>query len=197
MADLRDPFAPRPPRSGDQIAAKPPRLRLINMRTGQGVVAQFNPTDFQESIDVLWQKQPILGMSHPQQQYMGTDAHTVQLDLYFNKLMLQASREPLLSTIGVNEFAHPDDIKRFLLSLCYSRRGAPNVVGGAPSRVLVIWPGTLSMVCIVKSINIRNTRFARTGVVTEFTCAIVLEEIRDVRLTSEDVLQFGSRRPLR
>ena len=87
-----------------------------------------------------------------------------------------------------------DDWRRFLLSLCYPSGAAGSIVDGGPPRVLFVWPELFSMTVVVSGLKIRHTRFARTGGTTRYFATLTVEEIRDVRITSEDVRRQGTRR---
>jgi hypothetical protein len=84
--------------------------------------------------------------------------------------------------------------RRFLQSLCYPRRGAEDVAGGGPPRALFVWPGVISLTCVLTALAFKYLRFNVAGAPVEFSAKVTLEEIRDVRLLSEDVLADGTRR---
>jgi hypothetical protein len=84
--------------------------------------------------------------------------------------------------------------RRFLQSLCYPRRGAANVAGGGPPRVLFVWPTFVSLTCVITSLGFKYSRFNLAGTPVHFTAKVALEEIRDVRLLSEEGLAHGTQR---
>ena len=45
--------------------------------------------------------------------------------------------------------------RRFLQSLCYPRRGAEDVVGGGPPRALFVWPGVISLTCVLTALSFK------------------------------------------
>lgn len=155
-----------------------PRMSLTNISTGERIEAQFNPTSIQENITIEYSRQQVLGMSHQPLQYKNTGNQQLPLELYWRS----ESRTEIE--------AHQDN-RKFLYSLCYPRSGATNVVGGAPPRVLIVWPNYLSLTCVVTGLSIRAEQFNNELTPVKWSCSVALEEIRDVRLTSEEVRASG------
>ncbi len=163
----------------------PARMTLMNVSTGQTIEAQFNPTELDEDLTVNWNKLAVLGLSHMPQQYQQTDNHGFSFELAFRAW----------DDTGKNRLDDIQLARRFLLSLCYSSRNSPaTVVGGAPPRVLFIWPGLVSMTCVIKKLHGHHTLFNTNGDPVHYSVKVDLEEIRDFRLYSEDVLAMGTQR---
>ena len=166
-----------------QIAARrPARMIIVNVTSGAFIEAQFNPTEFTEALQVNYARQTIPGLSHQRLQYVNTNNVRIPLALELEALDPASSLDDVLSA------------KRFLQHLCYPRRGAQDVVGGGPPRVLFIWPQTISLNCVVTDLSFTYQRFNGEGAPVQITANVTLEEIRDVRLPSEDVLVDGSQR---
>jgi len=68
------------------------------------------------------------------------------------------------------------------------------VVGGGPPRALFVWPGVISLTCVLTALSFKYDRFNLEGTPVQFTAKVTLEETRDVRLLSEEVLADGSQR---
>jgi hypothetical protein len=168
---------------GLEVASqRPTRMSIANTATGDVVEAQFNPAEFEEALEVNWARQTVPGLSHQPLQFVNTGNVKVTLELNFDMLDLTAE---------------PDQIRfarRFLQSLCYPRRGAEDVIGGGPPRTLFVWPNVVSLTCVVTGLSFKYGRFNLEGAPIQFTAKVTLEEIRDVRLLSEDVLADGSQR---
>ena len=160
----------------------PARMSIANVSTGASIDAQFNPTDFEEVLEVNWAHQTVPGLSHQPLQFVHTGNTEFNLELNFE------AQDP---TTDLGEIQHA---RRFLQSLCYPRRGAEDVTGGGPPRVLFVWPNTVSLTCVVTALGFRYGRFNLDGTPVQFTARVTLEEIRDVRLLSEDVLRDGTQR---
>lgn len=168
---------------GLEVASRAPaRMSLANLATGEAIEAQFNPTELEEALEVNWARQVVPGLSHQPLQYVHTGNDKFTLELYFESLDPTADLAQLLHA------------RRFLQSLCYPRRGAQEVVGGTPPRVLFVWPTVVSLTTVIAALSFKYSRFNLAGTPTEFTAKVTLEEIRDVRLVSEDVLANGTRR---
>lgn len=149
----------------------------------------MNPTELEEAIEVGWNEQRVVGMSHPRLQYTGTGAHKFPaVEFYVSAHALSQETGKNLSANEVLEF------KRFLQSLTVPRAGAQDVVGGAPPRVLFIWPRVISLVCVVRSVSFRYNRFSAEGTPLVYTARVAFSEIRDARMTHEQILIEGSRR---
>jgi Contractile injection system tube protein len=166
-----------------EVASQTPaRMSIANVSTGESVEAQFNPTEFEEALEVNWARQTVPGLSHQPLQFVNTGNARFTLELHFE---VQDPRTDL---------AQIHRARRFLQSLCYPRRGATDVVGGGPPRALFIWPNVVSLTSVVTALTFKYSRFNLEGTPVQFTAKVSLEEIRDVRLVSEDVLASGSQR---
>lgn len=142
----------------------------------------FWPTGLTEQIVVAYSRQKIVGMSHTTLQYSNTENYTLRgLNFFF--------RGTTEEEVNLNLEA-----RLFLMSLCYSREGAQSVREGAPPRVLFIWPTLIAMTTVITNLRIQHEKFNRFGTPTVFRALFDLEEIRDVRLTSEEVRILGTRR---
>lgn len=170
-------------------------MRFVNIRTGEGITAQFNPTTFDELLEVNYNRQQVLGLSHQLLQFLNTGNHQFSFDLFWDRGVTPEMREENLTLAGVSELAELDEAKKFFESLCYPSKGATTVSSGAPPRVLVVWPGVLSMTCVVTSVATRNEGFNYLGERVRAFMSIEFEEIRDVRITSQEVRQYGTQRP--
>lgn len=169
-------------RTASSYFARPKfRVSLVDIRTGQGIEAQFIPEEFEEGVDPSYNRLQIPGMSHQPQQFSSTGNATFTIDLYFN-----AYSTP-------EDLARLEEARRFLFAACYPHAGE-TVVEGAPSRLLFVWPGMVALSVILTGLRIRHTRFNREGKSVQFVASLSLEEIRDARLLPEDILDFGMSR---
>jgi hypothetical protein len=167
---------------GDTVSLAPARMSIANVSTGQSIEAQFNPTEFEEALEIQWARFLIPGLSHQPIQFFQTGNVKFPIELYFQAQDPTSGLEPMLLA------------RRFLQSLCYPRRGAGDILGGAPPRALFVWPNLVSLTCVITSLAFRYAFFNVLGTPTQLTAKLALEEIRDVRLFSEDVLERGSQR---
>lgn len=161
---------------------RPARMSIANLSTGESVEAQFNPTEFEEALEVNWARQTVPGLSHQPLQFVNTGNVKFSLELNFE------AQDPTTNIEQLNRS------RRFLQSLCYPKRNAEDVIGGGPPRALFVWPGVVSLNCVVAALSLRYGRFNLEGAPIQFTAKLTLEEIRDVRLLSEEVLADGSQR---
>jgi hypothetical protein len=157
------------------------KAHLVDLSTGEDVAFLFNPEQLNEQISVEYSRRSVPGMSHQPLQYQYTGNHQVMLDIY-------------LHGVGDTKLALIDDIRRFLLSLCYPKGNAGSIDDGAPPRVLFVWPSIYSMTCVVRAVNNTASQFRPDGKIVRSIASVTLEEIRDARLTSDTVRRHGTRR---
>jgi len=157
-------------------------MSIANVSSGASIDAQFNPTEFEEALEVNWARQTVPGLSHQPLQFIHTGNTKFTLELNFE------AQDPTTDLDQIHL------ARRFLQSLCYPRRGAEDVIGGGPPRALFVWPNVVSLTCVVTALSFKYGRFNLDGTPVQFTAKVALEEVRDVRLLSEDVLQDGTQR---
>lgn len=159
----------------------PERMHLVDLRTGEDRTAFFNPSQLEEQVSVNYARQTIPGLSHQPLQYVNTNNHGIELDLY-------------AAGHSVTERQLMDDWRRFLLSLCYASESADSIQNGAPPSVLFIWPRVFSMRIRIMSVRIVHKDFVIGGETRRWAAAISFEEDRSARITSEEVRRLGTRR---
>lgn len=155
----------------------PSKMKITSVENPSlSLTAQFNPQELELSLRPIWAKHVVPGLSHPVKHYSHTDARQVSFDLEFNADSPGADLKSI-------EFA-----QRFLQAMCYTSRTAQGIKAGQPNRLLFVWPNFMSWVTTISDVGIRVQAFNRLGAPIRFTAKLVLEEIRDVRLYSEDIL---------
>lgn len=179
--------------AGD-AGARMPKVVIANIRTGEFVEMPFTPPEFSEEIAVEYARQKVVGMSHSILQYAGTENHKFSgLSFAFVGTPLSPSN-PGPTAVGLSRQDAALDTRNFLMSLCYASVNAQGVRTGGPPRVLFAWPSLISMTCVIANLKITNTKFDTFGRPMVFNAQLDLEEIRDVRLTSEAVRTSGTLR---
>lgn len=161
------------------------KLHFVNLVTQESVAVQYNPQQFEETVEVLYARIGILGMPHQALQYLGTGNHQLRMDIFHDS-----------TTLAVHQAGKA--VRNFLLSLCYPKHleagDEAGILTGAPPRVLVAWPRVLSMTCRLSGLRFVNQRFNRHGDLVQFTASVSFEEVRDVRLTGVEVRRRGTLR---
>lgn len=165
-----------------EAGARPPRVSFTALRTGETFYMPFVPEKFKEGVKANYSDQTILGMSHKNRQYSHTDNHTFEKMVFFFRG----------ETTAQVDLIHEG--RKFLLSLCYASAGAGSVRDGGPTRVLFIWPQVVTMTCVIDSVGISHEKFNREGRTSQFRAEIIFGEIRDRRLTAEEVRESGTLR---
>ena len=152
------------------------------MTSGDALDFMFNPGELQVAVKVVWQRMQPLGQPHQPQQYTSTENLKIPLELSWDSLT------------HVREGIDVRAAATWLMSLAYPPRGAGDIRGGAPPRVLFVWPELASLTCVIEEVSVRFTRFATSGTPTAAVARVTLEEIRDQRLTLEDAATLGLQR---
>lgn len=163
----------------------PIRGELCNLRTGEAIGFLLNPTELSEQVRVNYNRLQIPGLSHQVLQFVSTGNATLPIEFYLDKFFAGS--------------VHPDDpdildFKRFLQALTVPSAGAEDVAGGGPPRALFIWPGIVSLTCVLTSLELKYEQFDIFGDALVYRARVTFEEIRDVRITSEEIRELGSER---
>lgn len=175
-------------------AKKPERLSLTNLDTGEGFFCMFNPNQWEEQVNVNWNRQAVPGLSHQPLQYGYTENFQFDLDLFLRgETPGEVNQEPTKDK-EVKGLAGILDFRKFLMSLVYPRLST-TVGGSGPPRVLVVWPNVLTMTCVARSYRVQHTRFNTLGTTVEYGATMGFEEHRNKRITSEEVRLLGAERP--
>lgn len=140
---------------------------------------QFNPTEFTEGLQVNYQRQKIPGLSHEPLQYVNTTNVKFGMDLFFDAVTQEQAERNLIA-------------RKFLHSVCYPRRPVGDLLIGGPPRLLFVWPSIISLTTVIMSLNLVYRQFSATGVPIKFVASVALEEVRDMRLTQDDVITNGT-----
>lgn len=164
--------------------AEPQRMSIANLASGESMDVLFNPTELGKSFNVKWNRLEVPGLPHEVLQYKGTSNLRVPLTLVAHAF----TQRPNPATVI-------DEFEKFIMSLGYPSENAQSVASGAPPRCLVIWPGVLVFTAVLTDeVSFKHTQFAPLGGSLRYTASVTFEEIRDARLTSEDVRFFGTLR---
>jgi Contractile injection system tube protein len=160
-----------------------PKLSVTNLRSGEEVVAQFNPNELDESVAPQWSRLAPQSFSGDIRQFNNTNSYGLKLSLYFRAYSEQ-------------ELVDLHRARRQLLSWAYPRRINSAVIGGGPPALLLAWPGMLSITVDLITVRIVHDRFNTAARSVSFKAECVFEERRDKLLTSDAVaddtdLRFG------
>ncbi|WP_240462505.1 peptidoglycan-binding protein [Myxococcus sp. CA018] len=152
----------------------------MNVLTGEAMECLFNPTQLVEKLQVNWNRLVVPGLSHQVLQFQGTSNRQLagvefDLDAFF------ATQQADTSNIMA--------FRAFLRALTVPPAGTEGVLATAPPRVLVLWPGVLTVECVVASVEFQYRQLAVDGRVLVYTATVTFEEILDTRVTSEQLRQ--------
>ena len=160
------------------------RGHLCNLKTGERLAFLLNPTEFSEGVQVNYNRLQVPGLSHQVLQYVSTGNVSLPMEFYLDKFFA--------ATIETD----PDllNFKRFLQALTVPVGGEEDVVGGGPPRVLFVWPGLISLTCVITTLEFKYEQFNRDAEVLVYRARTTFEEIRDARVTSDEIRESGSLR---
>lgn len=169
----------------------PEKLTLVDLdrstENDQGFISQlevqFNPAEFTRSIQAVYHEHEVLGQSFAPQEYLRTGNQEINLSLRY-AVDEQGDLEEL------------DQAQRFIESFLYPPR-AESFLSNAPSRMLVIWPNTLSLRCRVHSVTFKHDMFNREGYTCGLTIDLTLKEASVRRITKGRVQTDGAFRGAR
>lgn len=165
---------------------RPPKAILVNVSTGEEMEVLFNPTQLGEKVSVNYNRLTVPGLSHQVLQYQSTGNTTLSsIEFYLDKYVASRNEDD------------PDilDFKRFLQALTVPPAGAEDILGGAPPRVLVIWPAELfTLECVITDVEFEYRQFSVDTELMVYAARATFEEIRDMRMTSEELRELGSER---
>lgn len=165
----------------DSVTRAPGHLMtMVNMVNNQAMEAQFNPSEFSETLGANYARQTVVGLSHQVLQFVHTENLRFDIELYFQ------------SADG-GEFQQQSNLaaRKFIHAAVHPWRADSIRRGGAP-RMLFIWPNLISLQCVVTSAKFSYIRFNRTLSPVVLTVKLTLEEIRDAHVTMEDILAQGT-----
>ncbi len=162
----------------------PARMSIANMRTGESIEVFFNPTELEKRFSVNWNRQKVPGLSHEPLQFSNVGNLQCPLELYAHAIDGESDTTELIL-----------DFENFIMSLCYPSENGDSIVNGAPPRVLFVWPNVASFQAVITGdVSFKHTQFAFDGYSLRYMATITIEEIRDTRISSEEVRVRGARR---
>lgn len=160
----------------------PDKVLLLNMVTEDSIAVQYNPEQLKEQIGVSYADLTVPGNSHKRSHFINTENVNYTFDLQYRAIGK-----------GPAEYARIQRARLFLKALAHPWKSNAITRGGAP-RVLFVWPELVSLTCKIKSLEFTYTNFRLTGGPIAFTVAVVLEEVRDVFVSMDDILEQGDQR---
>lgn len=164
------------------IQARPARLGITNLQTGEEVLAQFNPTQLNRTLESSWQRHEVLGQSFQPLDYLNTRNGKLRFSLYFRAENRSQLRE-MTSAIS------------FLESLQYPPSVGGSIRGRQPPRCLIVWPNSISVTAVMTSFDLTHEMFDLEGNTIQATATLEWEAARRGRITQEQVRSNGAMQP--
>lgn len=176
--------------SGDAESV-PPRLQIYDVRTGEHVSVQFNPEQVKESLAPLWEPVKLANMSHQPLVYQGTGNFKLSFTIALDEM---SARWIETSMLLPPSQSGPALVRRFLMSLCHTRKGE-SIEDVAAPRALLVWPGLYSFNCQLTKYGATHREWWGDSTPNLSLLDVEFEAVSDVRFYSEDVLKNGTIRP--
>jgi len=159
----------------------PERMTITDLQSDESITVQFNPKELKRKLGANYAMKEVLGNSHQEHEYL----NTVTQDLSFDLFSLVETQEQL---------GHSEETMKFLESLLYAPANPDSIASGAPPRVLLLWPNTMSITCRLDELAFTHQRFNRHGYTTQWTARTAWTQALLRRLSKEDVRAQGARR---
>lgn len=159
------------------VPTRAPRLHFVNMNTGKSFKIQFNPTEFEEATGANYARLTVPGLSHQVMQFTHTENRKFTMQMFFEDANFQAASH------GGNPIPK---VRRLIRELLHPRRAGAVETGGAP-RVMMVWPGFITIQAVLTKAVFSYNRFNRMGEPCTMIVDVELEEIRDTTRLSEEV----------
>jgi hypothetical protein len=154
---------------------EPVRVSLINLSNEQEMVVMANPEEFEEARQVNYHRHPVIGFSSQHHHFLGTD-NAKFTTKFWHDLDVLRERTQLAGT-----FIEYLDFWRHLT--------VPRVVGGqvegSPPMLLLVWPGTIQLICRLISFRNVSTEFNLDGSTRRYDTSVELEAVDFDRVSSQ------------
>lgn len=158
----------------EDMAQVPARFSVINLATNEEVVAQLNPTEFDDEVGAEWNRLTTPGAWHERMHFGHTSNYVVPMDLYF-------------AALTEVDYVRITRARNHIKSWCYPQAASADSLGKGPPRLLATWPVVFSIECYLIRCKIKYQRFAPDGRCTRFVASVQFEDCSETRQTSEHV----------
>ncbi len=155
-----------------------PKGTLSNVETGETVELQFNPTEIKIAIGADWKSSASPGASFERQQFGNRKNDVISFKLQMDGRSRGAPSVP--------------DFLAYIASLTAPPEADLDIRTAAPPRVLIRFPGFLSMETVLPDLAITAKRFDQTTGTPDYVdLDVKLVEFRTKRLGSESIRRLG------
>lgn len=155
----------------------PARAVVVNVTTGERIEVLANPEELSEVRSATFARPAVIGLGHRPMHYTGSENARIQKLTLWIDAHVAAERGGAFDVDGFAGF-----LRAFTV---------PPLVGGEPGseppRLLLVWPGLLSLQGFVTGLELRYTQFAESGEPIRYTASLDLEEALDVARYSGDL----------
>lgn len=167
------------------LQVKPEKLLIVDIDRdteedrgdiGQ-IEAQYNPTSFDRSIEAIYEEHAVLGQSHAPHEWLRTSNQLINLSLVYHSHTRSELDDAEKAVRFIESFLYPPETDNFLQN--------------APSRMLVVWPQTMSLRCRLHKMKVSHTQFNKNGSTVSMRIDMSLKEASVRRITKGLVQTLG------
>lgn len=158
----------------EDMVQVPARFSIVNLSTNEELVAQLNPTDFEDEVGAEYARITTPGGSRQHLHFTTTSN-------------LQTPMELLFRAYTEAEYDEINRARHLIKSWVYPQAATQSSPGKGPPLLLATWPRVFSIECVLMRCKIKYLKFAPDGRCTRFTANVQFEESGDKRLTSESI----------
>lgn len=140
-------------------------LTIVNLDTGDVILAQYNPKEISVDKSVPWQKAATSTGDQPEMQFTAAEGRSMSLELLFDGYEEETDIHA--------KYVAP------LLQLAMVRNSSDDAAEEEkrPPLVSLLWPGGLpAFIGVVESVSTKYTMFLKSGRPVRATCTVKLKE---------------------
>ena len=165
------------------------KVRLMNLRTGDMLVAHYNPGDFDDEYTTNYAQVDIPGGITPLFQFGSGGSRDFNVQFFFNEYKQERNRPSRAIQMGVEESI------RFLQEAMEPRRvmatkgGLAFTVNAAPDPLVLTWGAikfdgvAAGITCILSTLRVNRNFFRKNTLIgLRATCDLTLQRFREVVL---------------
>ncbi|MBU0999546.1 hypothetical protein KKG24_04605 [Patescibacteria group bacterium] len=167
------------------------KLFIVHLRSGDTISAQFNPTEFRELFTVDYKNIEVSGLTFEPLEWDHTKSAKFSCELGFN------AESAVGVTFGGSLSASTPSqavalCRRFLIACNYPSEAGAASNDIAPSPLLIVWPGFMSVVVRQLSVEFGHREFSAFDGPSIFSAKLEWEAAPTRNVFYEDMLSHGT-----
>jgi len=147
---------------------------LIDFETGEKLEFQYNPAEWDDNREVVYESITIPGISHPVYQFTAGGERAVNFTLSLNSMYQRNA---------------PFEISHWIRARTYPEYSL-NMISNAPHKVIFVWPQSISMLAIITKADRHILDHYPDGRIKLMTLDVELKEYIQETFTYQVVSQY-------